>query len=357
MSNRKGLKIFPKVLLSFLIVPLIPIGGLYYSTYNASQDNERAINQGFVSTAALVASKVDDWTDKNVRLSKYIANLSDIQSMDPLRQKDILETAKESTEWMTVIFTIDTDGNAVTRSDDKSLKNYSDRSYFKQVMGGAPIGQQVLIGKSFPVPLHCFAIPIRSANRIVGVLTQCSNLEDISSNVTSIKVGDTGFAFLVDNTNKLIAHGSELEDLKIELQDFSNNPALAANKENALFDFSENQIDRIGFRRNAGLDWTLVIQQDKDEAHARLIASKKTAIILLVITLVFTAIMAVFLSRGLTRPIKELTDAATEFSKGKLRTLIPGTDRSDELGDLASALTRMSESIKIAIRRLSQKKT
>ena len=87
------------------------------------------------------------------------------------------------------------------------------------------MGQQVLIGKAKPVPLHCFAVPIKNPE-LVGILTQCSTLTDISDFVVGQRIGLTGIAFLVDEKNRLIAHGN-VEDLTAKLQDFSDHPVIA----------------------------------------------------------------------------------------------------------------------------------
>ena len=41
-----------------------------------------------------------------------------------------------------------------------------------------------------------------------GAVTQCSRLLAVSENVTKVKLGETGHAFLVDSKKRLIAHGS-----------------------------------------------------------------------------------------------------------------------------------------------------
>ncbi|MDI6747470.1 MAG: cache domain-containing protein [Rhodocyclaceae bacterium] len=58
------------------------------------------------------------------------------------------------------------------------------------------------------------------------------------------------------------------------------------------------------------------------------------------------------LSRSITKPIELLTHAAAEISRGKIEEKIAGTERKDEIGDLARALERMSASIKIAMDRI-----
>ena len=80
------------------------------------------------------------------------------------------------------------------------------------------MGQQVLIGKLAPVPLHCFAIPINKSKvgeQIVGIITQCSTLLSISDYIKSSSFSQLGYNFLVDNKKRLIATGDNKFKLKI----------------------------------------------------------------------------------------------------------------------------------------------
>ena len=74
---------------------------------------------------------------------------------------------------------------------------------------------------------------------------------------------------------------------------------------------------------------------------------EKTLIILLVLSgaaLAATAILAVTVTRSLTRPIKEIEEAAQEMAKGKLKIDLQYTSQ-DELGSLAENMRFMSKKI------------
>lgn len=64
-------------------------------------------------------------------------------------------------------------------------------------------------------------------------------------------------------------------------------------------------------------------------------------------------VLALLLSRSITKPIEHLTESASEVSRGNFDIEIDGTQRKDEIGSLARAVLRMSESIKLAMERLS----
>ena len=79
------------------------------------------------------------------------------------------------------------------------------------------------------------------------------------------------------------------------------------------------------------------------------------AYLLLTVTGAFVFIIAWFSGRTLSRPIIQLTDAADRISVGELDVEIE-TTRKDEIGDLAEAISRMQDSIRLSIERLRKRR-
>lgn len=148
------------------------------------------------------------------------------------------------------------------------LTFYSDREYFKQVMAGKPTGQQVLMGKTSGKPAFILAKPLRdSGGAASGVIAIAKSLEDVSATVTKTKIGTTGFAILVDDQNRLIAHGQGA--IANELQDTSNHPALASKAAPGLDSFIYDHEGRkiVAYTATTNLGWRLIVQQDAAEAY------------------------------------------------------------------------------------------
>lgn len=93
-----------------------------------------------------------------------------------------------------------------------------------------------------------------------------------------------------------------------------------------------------------GLDWVLVAKIDENEAlapvnrFARNIALSTAAIVLVV------CILALLLSRMLTRPLTQLASAVRRVTGGELGVSVPVTTQ-DEFGDLAVEFNNMSDSL------------
>ena len=104
------------------------------------------------------------------------------------------------------------------------------------------------------------------------------------------------------------------------------------------------------------------MHQEKNKATTALVKklkddlSKSNVITIIVgfIAIVFGAIFAAALGKGISKPVVELTKAADEISIGKIDTKI-SVKTQDEINELAQAIERMRMSLKKAMERLAKK--
>ncbi|NHZ99146.1 HAMP domain-containing protein [Massilia sp. CCM 8734] len=357
MNSKFTLNIFHKVLITLLAVTLIPLITLWLVSNKAAQSQlTKNVSQSLVLTMDTVADGIEAWDSTNVRAMTQASSLDDMISMKAELQNPILSVTGTAYEWSYLMFTIAPDGSNVGRNDGGALTPYGDRSYFQQVIKGAPVGRQVVIGKTSGKPALILATPIKDANaNLVGVLAMSMYLTDISKIVTDIRIGETGRAILLDASNKVIAHGDSSK-VRTALQDFSAYPALkVAGLAQAPVVYSSEDRQVIGFMRKLPQGWTLLVEQDYDEAFATMKRMEKEARILIAVSIVLVIAVAIFLGKALTRPINELTTIARQLSNGELQVTIAQTERGDEIGALARAIDRLGVSIQLAMDRLRKK--
>jgi|ERR1700687_2985666 len=137
MAQRWRFGIFPKVLLTMVVVAVIPLGAIWYVDYRSSvQRLSSQVDQQLADRAEAVLSYVDAWVDMNVKMLQQNAALDDIVSMDAKRQRRTLLTITNECKAVYLAFTIAPDGTNIGRSDLDSPKNYGDRIYVQQVLHG-----------------------------------------------------------------------------------------------------------------------------------------------------------------------------------------------------------------------------
>ncbi len=356
-QEKTGFKILYQILVTMCVIALIPIGGLWYiSIYKSNQDWTTNIYQNLINNTESLTHSVDDWTNMNLRVLQQNAGTPAMLSMESEMQNPILKTMTDTYEWVYLAFTILPNGQNLGRSDGKPQTYYGDRQYFKQVLSGKPLGQQVLLGKTSKKPAFILAKPIGGEGaRILGVIAIAMSLEDLSKTITKTRIGETGFAMLLDENNRLIAHGKG--EISSELQDLSSLPVLSQRNifDRDSFVFEEDGKKIVSYSQKTEQGWTLIVQQDYQEAYAAADEAQRNAIILLVATMVTVLLVAYILAHRLSTPIRNLTVIADEISRGNLGAEIRETERSDEIGALARAIERMGVSLQMAIARLRKR--
>ena len=358
--NAITLGLFPRVLLTMLFIAMIPIAVFYYMiNVQTKQQLENKTRQTLQLTASDLSHQVNSWIDTNIRLLKQNAALPAIRSMETSRQKPIVDAMLAHYEWSYLVFTVDKEGYKTARSDelpiffdDGTKAHYrGDRDYFRQVMDGQDVGKQVLLSRTTGKPALCLSVSIAEG---VGVLAQCSQLDAVSLSITNVRIGDTGFAMLVDNEGRLIAHGDEALVAK-DLQDIGSHPSLslASNEPATYVDETGKRI--VAVTKETALGWTLIVQQDFNEAFRTVIVAERIGYLLLLGTVLLVLIAANFLARWVTKPIQNLIRVTEGISQGELDAQIKEVERSDEIGHLAKAIERLQISVRVAVRELTKK--
>ena len=367
-----GFKIFPQVLLTMFLVALVPLAGFWLVNNVRVQREMRAnAEQNLRDASSTLAAGVDGWVDANVRALRQNASLPDVASMQLERQAPVLATMPATYDWMYSAFVINGDGFISARGDDEPILNEDgsyledrgDREYYLEAVegnaaGGNTVGEQTIISSRTGEPAMCMSSPIRREQNVVGVLATCSFLDSIAEAVVNTRIGETGFAVLVDDKNNVIAHG-DLNLNELELEDplnLGDYPALADGQLGQQTRFEQDGREVVAYTQETALGWKLVVQQDYADAFASVLAARRNALLLLAATVVLVVVVASLMARRLVGPIQSLTKAADDMSRGQLEVNIRETARGDEIGALARSVERMGVSIKMAFEELGTSK-
>lgn len=356
--------IFQKLLVTMLFVALVPLSAIWYIDYQKSTAQiTDSVNQQLSDISDKLTDQVNGWVTMNLKTLRQNAALADMRSMDPARQNPILRTVLNEYEWTYLVFTMAPNGMNVGRSDDKAPIDYSDRIYFKQAMEGRPYGKQVIISRTTGRPALILSAPITDSgpvpgiNNTVGVIALGAHLTTVSELITKIQIGRTGYAFLLNEDGKVIAH--QRQEYVEKSADFATHPAYTARPQagKTQLTYENNGKKIIAYVQSTEQGWTIVAQQDHDEAYSPIDEANRNALVLLSLTLVVVTAIAYFFSKRLTTPIRSLTRIADEMSRGRVVPRMREAERRDEIGSLARAIDRMGTSIRLAMDRLTARKT
>jgi HAMP domain-containing protein len=175
-------------------------------------------------------------------------------------------------------------------------------------------------------------IAIRSGSDSGPVTVADVNLKFIWDVVSRIKIGDKGKAYVVDNKGFLIADPdiglvlrktnlAHLPHVKAaaERQDSGDPAMFSTDLAGAQVLASMAPIEMLG--------WSVFVEQPAAEVYAKLNASIVRTGLLLLAGLVFSALGALALARGMVRPIRTLDEGARRIGAGELDQKIDGEDR------------------------------
>jgi methyl-accepting chemotaxis protein len=351
--------LFGKIIIVMLIVSLLPFAVFWGITLRESSERIRMETESLMAqTARGLGIQVDSWINNNVSILRTAAKLPEIISMDRTEQEPVLKVIQKEYPWMYLVFTVGTDGMNVARNDDRPLTDYSDRQYYKDVLAGKKLSWQTLIGRTSNKPALVLAVPIKSGDKLMGIMAAAMTIDDISNNIGTWRQGKTGFAFLVDEKGYVIAHPDKQYVTK--RKNLNSHPLIASFRKKGWLTttakfITPNGETAFGHVRSNNYGWALVLQQQDNEVFEALNRVQEFALILLGCTVLLVLVISWLSARAIVTPIGSLTDAAERMSLGDLNVKIDIKSK-DEIGLLAQAIGRMQTSLRLAMNRLRRKR-
>lgn len=206
-----------------------------------------------------------------------------------------------------------------------------------------------------------FVSPITTNGKFAGVLSSDIILDDVVKQVLGIKVGKTGYAFIIDKDGKILIHPNKDLVLKKKFQEvvggLSDLPAkLAATPTGHLEYIFENQEKLLSYTLIPASNWYICVTVDKAEVFSPV---KKQMLSLIGLGILFLAVgivlLLVFLTK-LLKPLGMLYERVADIADGEgdLTKRVNVGERNDEIGMLAEKLNRFIETMRGIIIQISQ---
>jgi PAS domain S-box-containing protein len=198
------------------------------------------------------------------------------------------------------------------------------------------------------IPTIVLAVPVeRDPGKLVGVLVAQIHLKSVWDVVTEIRIGERGFAYVVDHEGTLISHpDTQRVLLRVNMRHFPMvNQVVAGNEGNLEFEHPRGEKFLFVFKPIKELDWGVVVQVPVEEAYQPIQAVTRTALMWIFLSLLVTMIFSLLFTKKLVHPIKRLSGEMTKVSKGDLNVYIE-TTRADEIGLLANSFNRMVQDLR-----------
>jgi PAS domain S-box-containing protein len=361
---RSGLKARLIVLVLAIAVPLLVTAAISISN-RALRIVEQDSYAQLVNTHHLLTTSVSLWLDTHSKAFQYFVSQPDIVGMSAGRQKQLLNKMAASYPYMYLVSTTDLRGMNVARSDEMQRIDYSDRFWFQQAKIGTPVTFESVISKTIDKPGLVVSMPIKNdAGRIVGVGMFAMDLDNLSKQVRVTRLGKTGFAYLVDNQNRVIAHPDPTFSSK--LRNFSTDPAVAALRQGkrGAITFKEGDGQTwLAHVDSLANGWGIIVQQKEAEVLSAGRFFQQMALLIIVGAVLILIVSSWWAVRQALHPIDILTQAVTSLTSGKFSPsdfeathlrLFKIRSRNDEIGMLADSFYKMAIQLQETLSSLQQ---
>ena len=213
--------------------------------------------------------------------------------------------------------------------------------------GEAHFGDVYFVAETEPY----LTIGAPSAARDGSVVLAEVNLKFVWTVVSEIRIGTTGYAYVVDARGRLVSHPDISRVL--QMTDLSRLPQVQAASGAAAHQngFAGEGRDPAGiavlsaYAKIAPLNWTVFVEQPHAEALAPLVASITRSAVILIAALVLAVTAGIVAARRMVAPIGELRRGAQRFGAGDLAHRIEVAS-GDELEELATQFNTMGEQLR-----------
>lgn len=342
-----------------VIVPLAIVG--FISTYKASSALEQQAMVAIQSGATDVASLVDSVLGEEKKVATAYAANSLVREVGELvkelgsesvadqvliLRKSMKEMYQQLGGQYLGIFVTDPSGKLYTgeRSDGSEYKGseVSGRDYFQEAKqtGKAVVGELV-ISKSTGELISVVCAPIYSADKeFLGIFGMPMNASALTDIVTRKKVGETGYAFMVNRDGFVISHPDSENLLKLNLKDLQGMESITNSMLSGKTGVSSYVIKDTkkiaGYAPVPLKGWSVALSQDSDELLKAANAIRNSIIIVTAVTLLVVSLVVFFAAKAITDPINSVVASLKDIAQGEGDlTKRLSVANKDELGEMA----------------------
>lgn len=344
-----------KLILSFsiiLIVPAVLVGLFSYSTAKDAVKNE--MRDGFKQTINVVSSSINNTIQPKIHDMNLLSQ--DITSKDyegedsPELRPHLAEYAELHPE-VDSIFVGTTSGLMIQEPQGDFPADFDPREgdWYKEAMEKQ--GEVIISAPFLTRDTKEMVVVIAKATKDgSGVVAVTLRLEYLQSMVSEVKVGEEGYATLLDENRIFVSHPTREAGEKA-VEDFFDQ--IYANK-SGNFGYVFNGQERfMAFATNELTGWKILgsVATSEISDAAAPILSKLTWV--LVIAFVIGAVLVFVIIRSIIKPIVDLKEKAMTISSGDLTETIH-VKSNDEIGQLGQAFHQMQQSLKNLVQEVDQ---
>ncbi|WP_432666207.1 sensor histidine kinase [Wukongibacter baidiensis] len=335
-----------KIMIPVFLVATLGIILLSYLTYNESKQIvtgyvEVVIQDKVEKLVNFIDGELKEWTNQ----VELLASIDEVKKME--HEKFFLKMLKfeEISKQYEVFLISDKNGNFIASNGCKG--NIIDRDYFRKAINGQTVISEPIACKLTGNPIILIAAPIRNDNGdIIGLIGATINLVQITDSINQEKLGDSGYAYMVNSKGKTIAHPRAEFLLKNTLKhsestSFQQIIKDMVDRETGIGFYNfEGEKKMIYYKPISSIDWSVGMAADYNEATKGVLILRNSILFLGLVIVIIILLILYFLTEALVKPINTLKTYMEIASKGDF-SVHSDISSKDEIGVLSDSFNTL----------------
>lgn len=360
-----------------VLIPLVIVGvvSVYKSTHALTDLSEKNAQEYAQNLAKIIETTIDLQratasafaTDDNViRVLGKVKELGVDGAAEHLKllREDMKKKYRVFDDNYLGIFVTDQSGLLVTgelaNGNEYKGSNISTRGYFQEAQkSGATVVGEIVRSKSTGKLIYVVCAPVKSATgEFLGAFGVSVKADLLINIVSGSKVGETGYAFMIDNNAIINSHPNEKFILDLDLKSLKGmeeitNEMLAGSKGVKPYKFKG--VDKIaGYAPVPSQKWSIALTQDREEFLKAPTAIRNSLIAVVIGAQLAVGFLIYFSSKKITQPINAAVAGLKDIAEGEgdltMRLAVRSTD---EVGEMAKWFNLFIEKLQKIIRQIS----
>ena len=338
------------IILAIFVVALGALGGLNY--WKARSIMIDMVTDELATKAAGSAGDVGDWLDARRNEMEVMAVAPAVINGDRAAIMPFLASvAKANKEYDAIGYALPS-GEAVNSAG--AALNLADRDYFQRALKGEASISNPVVSKTTGHLVAVVAIPVKADGRVTGVLYGSVDMEGLTKKLMAVKIGKTGYVYMVQNDGLMIVHPNKELAMKTNvLQDKSAGEAMSAaaakmvKGETGLVRYQYNGADKmVAYGPVPGVKWALVTTAPVAEMTEVVNSLTVISLITILVVLIVAALAVMVMARRIVGPLRKMVAFAHEVADGDVSERQRMISSQDEIGQLADALFTMRSNLR-----------
>jgi methyl-accepting chemotaxis protein len=322
-----------KLILGGILAVIVPLTVVGFFAINKSSTALVIAAKGQASlVAGNLATMVDVAMEQEVKLAKGMALEPLVENAADKVSKGSIDSAmaelkvldgflekvfKQIGSGYDIMFVANANGIAISDNMGGALRtkklSVADRDYFISAKTGkVSIGTPVF-SRASNKPVVVVAVPLKTdSGQFAGIFATVIQIDTLSDKITKIKIGKTGYPFMIDRTGVTIAHPNKAFILELNLAKLKGMGLITTQmlaQKSGVDNYHFKGVDKIaGFAPVETTGWSIGVTQNEAEFMAPVVTIRNLVLITGGIFLVITLLGILWFARSITLPINRIIE-------------------------------------------------